>query len=84
MQKCPVQLRHHCPVAPIYAKRKIDINKATEILVSKKLEEFEKYPLRKNKMIIICAEGEVEYSDGYDGDFEEDELPNDQQLLSYI
>ena len=19
MQKCPVQLRHHCPVAPIYA-----------------------------------------------------------------
>ena len=50
-------------------KRKIDINKATEILVSKKLEEFEKYPLRKNKMIIICAEGEVEYSEGYDGDF---------------
>ena len=22
MQKCPVQLRHHCPVAPIYAKDK--------------------------------------------------------------
>lgn len=65
-------------------KRKIDINKATEILVSKKLEDFEKYPLRKNKMIIICAEGEVEYSEGYDGDFEEDELPNDQQLLSYV
>ena len=27
MQKCPVQLRHHCPVAPIYAHKLIEAEK---------------------------------------------------------
>ena len=33
MQKCPVQLRHHCPVAPIYA---------IEDFTDKQKEEFYK------------------------------------------
>ena len=66
-------------------KRVIGIDKATEILIKGNLEEFEKYPLRTNKLHIICAEGEMNYESDYEGaDFVEDELPNDRQLLDYV
>lgn len=65
-------------------KHKIDIETATKIVASKDLTKFEKYPLRSNTLTLICAEGEAVYREGYTGDFEEEDLPNDKQLLAYI
>ena len=65
-------------------KRKIDIETATKIVASKDLSKLEEYPLRSNTLTLICAEGEAIYREGYEGDFEEEDLPNDKQLLAYI
>lgn len=65
-------------------KRKIDIDTATKIVASKDLSKLEEYPLRSNTLTLICAEGEAVYREGYEGDFEEEDLPNDKQLLAYI
>ena len=76
--------RHRVNAVKYVLTRKIDIETATQIIISGDLSKFEKYPLRTNKLIIISAEGDSEYEVGYSGDFEEDELPNDQQLLEYV
>lgn len=65
-------------------KREVTLIQAVDILNRNALEEFEKYPLRKNFLKIIASKGDHAYREGYQDDFLEDDLPTDLGILSYL